>query len=108
VASGKGEVKKRRSYRPAVEALEVLRLLSNAAQPLPGIAIPHDLLTPTSPLNAPAPSPVSGTAWDTALDQARPGSAGSDRVLQPIMPLDLPVKVRSWELTVYPRSHIRR
>jgi hypothetical protein len=29
-------------------------------------------------------------------------------VLQPIMPLDLPVKVRSWELTVYPRSHIRR
>ena len=35
-------------------------------------------------------------------------SAGSDPVLQPIMPLDLPVKVRSWELTVYPRSHIRR
>ena len=29
-------------------------------------------------------------------------------VLQPIMPLDLPVKVLSWELTVYPRSHIRR
>ena len=28
--------------------------------------------------------------------------------LQPIMPLDLPVKVRSWELTVYPRSYIRR
>ena len=36
------------------------------------------------------------------------GGMGSDRVLQPIMPLDLPVKVRSWELTVYPRSHIRR
>ncbi len=33
---------------------------------------------------------------------------GSDRVPQPIMPLDLPVKVRSWELTVYPRSYIRR
>src|SRR5271166_1471536 len=31
-----------------------------------------------------------------------------DLGLQPIMPLDLPVKVRSWELTVYPRSHIRR
>ena len=29
-------------------------------------------------------------------------------VLQPIMPLDLPVKVRSWELTVCPRSYIRR
>jgi len=36
------------------------------------------------------------------------GFAGSGPVLQPIMPLDLPVKVRSWELTVYPRSHIRR
>ena len=36
------------------------------------------------------------------------GFAGSSPVLQPIMPLDLPVKVRSWELTVYPRSHIRR
>jgi len=27
---------------------------------------------------------------------------GTQLVLQPIMPLDLPVKVRSWELTVYP------
>ena len=35
-------------------------------------------------------------------------SLGSDLLLQPIMPLDLPVKVRPWELTVYPRSHIRR
>ena len=38
-------------------------------------------------------------------DQRR---SGSDRVLQPIMPLDLPVKVRSWKLTVYPRSDTRR
>ena len=36
------------------------------------------------------------------------GFAGSAFVPQPIMPLDLPVNVRSWELTVYPRSHIRR
>ena len=36
------------------------------------------------------------------------GFAVTDFVLQPIMPFDLPVKVRSWELTVYPRSHIRR
>ena len=71
MASGKGEGKKRRSYRPAVEALEALRLLSNAAQTLPGIAVPHDLLTPTSPLEAPVTSPLSGTAWDTALDQTR-------------------------------------
>src|SRR5208337_1578580 len=38
----------------------------------------------------------------------KPDLLGVDRVLQPLMPLDLPVKVRSWELTVYPRSHIRR
>ena len=35
-------------------------------------------------------------------------STGSGPVLQPIMQLDLPVKVRPWELTVYPRSYIRR
>ena len=34
--------------------------------------------------------------------------ARSDLGPQPIMPLNLPVKVRSWELTVCPRSHIRR
>ena len=45
---------------------------------------------------------------DLARGERPPRVAGSDRVLQPIMPLDLPVKVRSWELTVYPRSHIRR
>jgi len=71
VASGKGEGKKWRSYRPAVEALEALRLLSNAAQTLPGIAVPLDPLTPTSPLKAPVTSSVSDTAWDTALDQAQ-------------------------------------
>ena len=40
-----------------------------------------------------------------APPQGNPGKSG---VLRPIMPLDLPVKVRPWELTVYPRSHIRR
>jgi len=40
------------------------------------------------------------------LDSVR--ARGNSGVLQPIMPLDLPVKVRPWELTVYPRSHIRR
>ena len=44
---------------------------------------------------------------DATLGSDR-ATLGSDRVLQPIMPLDLPVKVRSWELTVYPRSYIRR
>ena len=37
-----------------------------------------------------------------------PTPVGKSGVLQPIMPLDSPVKVRPWELTVYPRSHIRR
>ena len=71
MASARGEGKKRQSYSPAVEVLEALRLLSNVTQTLPDIAVPHDLLTPTSPLEAPVPSPVSGTAWDTALDQTR-------------------------------------
>ena len=71
MASDNGGGKKRRSYRPAVEALESLCLLSNAAQTLPGIIVPHDLLTPTSLLDAPVPSPLSDTARDTALDQTR-------------------------------------
>ena len=29
---------------------------------------------------------------------------GSVHIVQPIRPLDLPVKVRSWELAVYPRT----
>ena len=40
--------------------------------------------------------------------EGNPGKSRKSGVLQPIMPLDLPVKVRPWELTVYPRSHIRR
>jgi hypothetical protein len=33
-------------------------------------------------------------------DQVEAASRGRGRFWQPIMPLDLPVKVRSWELTV--------
>jgi hypothetical protein len=39
---------------------------------------------------------------------SREGFAVSSFVPKPIIPLNLPVKVRSWELTVYPRSYIRR
>ena len=46
--------------------------------------------------------------WKSALAGGAGLETGTQLVLQPIMPLDLPVKVRSWELTVYPRSHIRR
>ena len=47
-------------------------------------------------------------AVDALVDATVVTDKGTGVVLQPIMPLDLPVKVRSWELTVYPRSHIRR
>ena len=48
-------------------------------------------------------NPVSGNP--VSVHHSCPWKSG---VLQPIMPLDSPVKVRPWELTVYPRSHIRR
>jgi hypothetical protein len=49
-----------------------------------------------------------GDETELVLPERIPVSAGNSGVLQPIIPLDLPVKVRPWELTVYPRSHIRR
>jgi len=63
-----------------------------------------------------APSPVRGPTrhWRATCGTRRRSSGtesiapGKSGVLQPIMPLDSPVKVRPWELTVYPRSHIRR
>ena len=48
------------------------------------------------------------TARLTDDAEAMEKSGEKSGVLQPIMPLDSPVKVRPWELTVYPRSHIRR
>jgi len=52
------------------------------------------------------------TAWEGGFRRVRrlrgERLRGAGPVLQPIMPLNLPVKVRSWELTVNPRSHIRR
>ena len=56
---------------------------------------------------------MPGTTLQTLVEKAGPLDPASAivrifDVLQPIMPLDLPVKVRPWELIVYPRSHIRR
>jgi RNA polymerase sigma factor (sigma-70 family) len=64
----------RRDYRPTVEGLEALRLLSSAAQahPLPGMVVERDLLTDpvqeplTTGADAPA-SAISNAAWDAAL-----------------------------------------
>lgn len=76
---GKGGEQERRivrSYRPAVEVLEALRLLSTAppAASLPGLAAEHFPLTESAPGLAPPVhdlSPVSGDAWDAALVQTR-------------------------------------
>ncbi len=72
--AGGGEEKKRtrRSYRPAVEAMEALRLLSSAtaALPLAGLAAEHNVLADPGIGTAPLPhdlTPVSSAAWDAAL-----------------------------------------
>jgi RNA polymerase sigma factor (sigma-70 family) len=68
----------RRDYRPTVEGLEALRLLSSAAQahPLPGMIAERDLLT--DPLQEPlavgeegSSAAVSSATWDAALGHAR-------------------------------------
>ena len=49
-------------------------------------------------------SGVSYNALQNGTGVTRASITGNSGVLQPIMPLDLPVKVRPWELTVYPRG----
>jgi RNA polymerase sigma factor (sigma-70 family) len=72
---GGGDDKKprrKRHYRPTVEGLEALRLLSSATQahPLPGVAGHHDLAADSShqatPLTNDARA-VSSATWDAAL-----------------------------------------
>jgi RNA polymerase sigma factor (sigma-70 family) len=60
-----GSKKRRRSYLPAVEALEALRLLSGEATGvLPGLPLAHELFqTPAGPSDP----PVHTDAWDSAL-----------------------------------------
>lgn len=70
MARGKDEGSKRRSYRPGVEALEALRLLSIAVQTLPNLAAEHDLLAPSAPLGTDAPTTPDST-WDLALAETR-------------------------------------
>jgi DNA-directed RNA polymerase specialized sigma24 family protein len=60
-------VKPSRSYRPTVEALEALRLLSDAAQAIPGLPLAHDVLTGPSSLG---PDVETNGVWDEALTQA--------------------------------------
>jgi RNA polymerase sigma factor (sigma-70 family) len=80
---GQGDKKKRRSYRPTVEALEALRLLSSALQSRPDLAIPGDVLTDASPQAPLAPGLDQQFTWDQALSQTlladilRPQTAGA-------------------------------
>jgi len=71
VSSGSGESKKRRSYRPSVEALEALRLLSSVAQTLPHLAVEREFLPGTGPLAADPPQTSDSAAWDAALGQTQ-------------------------------------
>ena len=59
-----------RRYRPKVEALEALRLLSDGLAPtLPvALVVPSPIPTSTPAFDAPAPG---SDAWDLALDQTR-------------------------------------
>jgi RNA polymerase sigma factor (sigma-70 family) len=67
----------RRDYRPTVEGLEALRLLSAAqAHLLPGMVAEHDLrsdpaLGPATPDRDVPSSAVSDAAWDAALGHTR-------------------------------------
>ena len=76
--AGGGDEKKRsrRSYRPAVEAMEALRLLSSATASLPpsGLAAEHNVLADPGTGAAPLANdlaPVSSATWDAALVQTR-------------------------------------
>jgi RNA polymerase sigma factor (sigma-70 family) len=73
LAGGSGGKKRvGRSYRPTLEAMEALRLLSGAtATSLPGLVAEHNVLPEHVPTAIPAtelPS-VSGETWDAALFQ---------------------------------------
>lgn len=76
-AGGEKRSRARRDYRPTVEGLEALRLLSAAqAHLLPGMVAERDLLAdPSSEPQAPGQdahhSPVSSAAWDAALGHTR-------------------------------------
>lgn len=76
-AGGEERSRRRRDYRPTVEGLEALRLLSAAqAHLLPGMAVERDLLAESGhePLSSgpdASPSPVSNETWDAALSHTR-------------------------------------
>lgn len=102
MSGGEGKGKKRRSYRPVVEALEALRLLSSAAQTLPDLAVERNVLTPVESQDQSAlQSPDA--AWDAALGQtqladlltAPPSTTDADSISSGLRQMNLYLS-RSW------------
>lgn len=68
--SGSRGGKVRRSYRPTVEALEALRLLSGGASSLLDLSVPFDVHQGASGHSPSLPGPMpTDLAWDEALKQ---------------------------------------
>ena len=68
--SGTSGGNKRRLYKPSVEALDALRLLSTAVQGLPDLAIEQNLLSDAGTIAEAAPGSLDAT-WDVALLETR-------------------------------------
>ncbi len=81
--SGTSGGNKRRLYKPSVEALDALRLLSTAVQGLPDLAIEQNLLSGAGSIGEAAPGSLDAT-WDVALletrlaDLRRPAGTAAD------------------------------
>jgi len=66
VSNGQGQ--SRRSFRPAVEALEALRLMSGATETLPDLAVERDTLDGVA--TAALAESFGADAWDEVLNQS--------------------------------------
>jgi hypothetical protein len=67
-------------------------------------ALPAAMDTCLGPHSCTFQMPFSSLGWPWEHRGQTAGTSWSDRAVQPIMPLDLPAKVRPWELAVYPRQ----
>ncbi|MEJ7638292.1 MAG: sigma-70 family RNA polymerase sigma factor [Singulisphaera sp.] len=79
VRSGTSGGNKRRLYKPSVEALDALRLLSTAVQGLPDLAIELNLPSDAGSIGEAAPGSLDAT-WDVALlaDLRKPAGTVAD------------------------------
>lgn len=109
MTGGQGKGKRRQSYRPTVEALEALRLLSIAAQALPELAVERDLIAPTSTeTNA-----TTNTTWDYALGQTQvadllgplPQSADTQQITSGLTQLNRYLQRAWYRAGVPPQMH---